>query len=99
MAMNERRGRPKGRTKTAITIRVVPELMNDLDELYTQFSVVFPKMCKNDFYEIALKYFVVNAKQNNAKTITFMQKHDNEIEREIAELRKAISQLERKAKR
>ena len=72
--------------------------MNDLDELYVQFSVAFPKMCKNDFYEIALKFFVVNAKQSNVKTIKFIQKHDNEIDREIAELRKAISQLERKAK-
>ena len=82
-----------------LSIRVVPELINDLDELYAQFSVAFPKLCKNDFYEIALKYFMVNAKQSEAKTINFIQKHDNEIDQEIAELRKAISQLERKAKR
>ena len=56
-------------------------------------------MCKNDLYEIALKYFVINAKQGDAKTINFIKKHDNEIDREIAELRKAISQLERKTMR
>lgn len=99
MTTKERRGRPKGRIKTAITIRVVPELMEDLDELYAHFSVAFPKLCKNDFYEIALKYFMVNAKQSEAKTINFIQKHDKEIDREIAELRNAISQLERKVKR